>query len=133
MSLSANPVLDSEFDSVEVGDVGGSYGNYKRVGQGQVTCPSCSTFKGWVGCLRTELHDKTVFDSMGNCANHKGEVFVHPVFWSCDRPSCPRCFKHGWAVRESQKIAKRFAGANKSVSPEHVVVSPSKKDWALSV
>ncbi len=81
-----------------------------------------------MGCLRTELHDKCDLDSH----NYHGEIYVKKVFWYCDKPSCPICFKRGWAVREAMNVESRlFEASKKFGEAEHVIVSVPKVDYGL--
>lgn len=120
--MSSKVVLEGELDD-------GSFAGYRRAGRGERTCPSCGTFKRFMVCLNTDAHNVTTLDG----ENHRNQVYVHPVFWSCDKPSCPVCHVFGWAVREASKIQQRFAGANGALKPEHIVVSPPPRDYGLSV
>jgi hypothetical protein len=108
----------------------GKYGSYELVGKGKVTNPDkCGKFRGFWGCNRTELHNKTTLDGK----NHKGKAYVKKIFHSCDKPSCPRCFKRGWAVREAGNIESRIKEAEKRFGKaEHIVVGIPPKDYGLS-
>lgn len=89
--------------------VWGLHGIFSLVGNGNVANSWCGTFKCHWGCLRVELHDKITLDGH----NHKGKVFVQKVYNSCDKPSCPICYKKGWAVREAGRIEARLKEAAK--------------------
>jgi hypothetical protein len=109
----------------------GKYGQYELVGNGKVTNPDkCGKFKGFWGCLgEGDAHDYVTLDG----ENHKGKVYVKKIFHSCDKPSCPVCFKRGWAVREAGNIESRVKEAEKRFGKaEHIVVSVPKKDYGLS-
>lgn len=108
----------------------GRYGQHELVGNGKVTNPDkCGKFRGFWGCVRVELHNKTTLD--GN--NFKGKAFITKIFHSCDKPTCPVCFKHGWAVREAGNIESRIKEAEKRFGKaEHIVVSVPQKDYGLS-
>jgi hypothetical protein len=126
MTLSADVVLDREFEvaKAEVGNA--RFSDYRRAGQGEVTRDSCGTWKGFWGCLgEGGKHNHVGLDGV----NYSGKVFVHPVYESCDRPSCPICSYKGWSGREARKVKDRFLGASKVLVPEHIIVSPSKQDW----
>ena len=119
---------DSE-DSEPLENGNFSFGNFNLVGHGEVTNEKCGVFRGFYGCLRVELHDKT--DLNGVC--YKGKVFVRSYFSSCDKPSCPVCFKRGWAVREAGRIEGRLKEASKRFGlVEHIVVSVPVRDYGLS-
>lgn len=80
-----------------------SYGEFELVGHGKQANANCGRFVSFNGCLHTELHDKSTLDGV----NYKGKVFVRKVHASCDKPTCPVCFKSGWAVREADRITQR--------------------------
>lgn len=115
--------------SVVLEVVKGSFADYKRVGQEEPTNSFCQTWKGFVGCMDGVKHDLVTL----NGVNYKGKGYVHPIYVSCNKPSCRLCYKKGWAVHEARKVAGRFVGANASIKPDHVVVSPSEKDYGVSV
>jgi len=125
-----NPVFPDVDAKPEVQNEWGKHGEYELVGQGEVTNPdTCGKFRGFWGCLRTELHNKTTLDGK----NHKGKVYVTKVFHSCDKPTCPICYVRGWAVREAGNIESRIKEAEKRFGKaEHIVVSVPKKDYGLS-
>jgi hypothetical protein len=111
---------EEEDRSGEVGEpkVWGLHGCFSLVGNGNVTNPRCGTFGSHWGCVRVELHDKITLDGY----NHKGKVYVQKVFNSCDKPSCPACYKKGWAVREAGRIEARLKEAAKRFGQiEHVI------------
>jgi uncharacterized protein with PIN domain len=100
--------------------VHGDYAGLGLAGRGEVTNGSCSKFKVAYGCDRVELHNHVGFDGV----NYAGKVFVKKVFMSCDKPSCPRCYKYGWAVREGKKMGVRLDEASKMYGDvEHLSVS----------
>jgi hypothetical protein len=108
----------------------GLHGSFSLVGNGDVTNSWCGKFKSHWGCVRVELHDKTTLDGH----NHKGKVYVQKVFNSCDKPSCPVCFKRGWAVREAGKIEARLKeAATRFGQIEHIVCSVPVKDYNLDL
>ena len=107
----------------------GSYGNFRLVGHGEVTNEYCGQFRKMYGCSRIELHNRITLDG----ANFKDTVFFKPVFYSCDRPSCPVCYRFGWAVREARSIEARLKEASKRFGlVEHIVCSIPPKDYGLS-
>ena len=85
------------------------YGEYELVGHGEQTNAKCGTFKKFMGCLNVELHNNSrwVIESLS-----KDSVFVKPVYHSCDKPTCPICFKFGWAVREAYRMERRLQEAS---------------------
>ena len=114
----------------ELENAWGRYGDYELVGNGKVTDANrCGKFIRYYGCLHTESHDKATLDGV----NHAGHVYVKKVFHSCDKPTCPVCFKRGWAVREAGNIESRIKEAEKRFGlAEHIVVSVPQKDYGLS-
>src|SRR3990170_5347954 len=114
------PVVDDNY---------ASYGRYQLVGHGRVTNSNCGKFSSFFGCLRTDLHNKFTLD--GN--SYRGKVYVKKVFHSCDKPSCPKCFKHGWAVREAHKIEVRLAEASRRFGlVEHIIGSVPPEWYGLN-
>ena len=124
----------------------GQWAGHVRVGQGTVTNPvngdkkECGSFHGYDICDKVDLHDLVDLD--GHC--HKGKVYWVKRFRWCFKPSCPVCFKRGWAVREARSIAyrikqfenggrdangKRFNGLGEA---EHFIWSPAPSDYGLS-
>jgi hypothetical protein len=78
-----------------------------------------------MGCLNFEAHNAARWF---NPDLKKDSVFVKSVYHSCDKPSCPVCFKYGWATREGGRMEARLKEASKRFGLiEHIVVSiPSK-------
>lgn len=121
---------------------------FERVGNGEVTDPStCGKFKKTdsgkekiLGCLNVELHAHVSLDGV----NHAGKVALKKVFMSCDKPSCPTCFKRGWANREATNATEILKLASKGYTDkngqkhmgrgkeEHIVSSVPKTDYGLS-
>ena len=123
-------VLEDDFDEepVEVGNF--DLGDFELVGHGEVTNENCGRFSGYFyGCLRVDLHKLITLDGV----NYAGKVYAKPYFHSCDKPSCPVCFKYGWVVREARSIVARLEVASKRFGlVEHVVCSVPTKDYGLS-
>jgi hypothetical protein len=115
-------------DVPRYGTAYGEYGDYQLVGHGDVTNAYCGKFASFWGCLRVELHNHKTLDGL----NSKGKVFVHKVFNSCDKPSCPICFR-SWAVREAGRMERRLKEASKVFGiVEHIVVSVPTKDYGMT-
>lgn len=107
----------------------GSYGNFRLVGHGKVTNEYCGQFRKMYGCSRVELHNRITLDG----ANFKDTVFFKSTFFSCDKPSCPKCYRYGWAVREARSIEARLKEASKRFGlVEHIVCSIPPEDYGLS-
>jgi hypothetical protein len=114
----------------EAPKVWGRHGGFSLVGNGNVTNSRCGTFASHWGCVRVELHDKVTLDGQ----NHKGKVYVQKVFNSCDKPSCPVCYRKGWAVREAGRIEVRLKEAAKRFGQiEHIICSVPVKDYGLDL
>ena len=107
----------------------GSYGDFRLVGHGKVTNEYCGKFRKMYGCSRVELHNRKTLDGV----NFKDTVFFKSTFFSCDRPSCPVCYRYGWAVREARSIEARLKEASKRFGlVEHIVCSIPPEDYGLS-
>jgi len=108
----------------------GAYGDYRLVGNGDVTNGYCGKFARFKGCLRVDLHNLITLDGV----NYAGKVFVRRVRFSCGKPSCPICYKSGWAVREAENIKHRLVEASKRFGVvEHLVCSVPAKDYGLAL
>ncbi|MCW4019351.1 MAG: hypothetical protein NWF00_11855 [Candidatus Bathyarchaeota archaeon] len=107
-----------------------SEGDYELVGHGKITDGKCGKFLGYHGCVRTELHNKTTLDGV----NYHGKVFIRKIHCTCHKPTCPICYKNGWAVREAKMIAARLVEcSNRFGQVEHIIVSIPKSDYGLSL
>lgn len=109
----------------------GVHGEFVLVGHGEQTNGDCGKFKKFMGCLNVEAH---------NQARHfmadlkKDSVFVKPIYHSCDKPTCPVCFKFGWAVREATRMEARLRlASNRYGLIEHIVASIPSKLYELSL
>jgi hypothetical protein len=102
-----------------------SHGENELVGHGKQTNSDCGTFKKFMGCLNVEAHNAARWFSQDL---KKDSVFVKSIYHSCDKPTCPKCFKFGWATREAFRIEGRLREASKTFGlVEHVIASvPSK-------
>ena len=128
---SKEAVLKGEEKSIPLLESGwGSYGDYRLVGNGEVTNGNCGKRVSLKGCLQIEKHNVTTLDGV----NYAGKVFVNRVTFHCDKPSCPVCYKRGWAIREAGRIEARITEASKRFGqPEHVVVSVPVKDYGFDL
>jgi hypothetical protein len=107
-----------------------SYGDYELVGHGKQTNSSCGKFLGFRGCARVELHNRITLDGV----NYAGKVFVQKIHCTCHKPTCPVCYKHGWAVREAKRIEARLFECSKRFGQvEHIIVSVPHRDYGLSL
>ena len=110
-----------------------SFGEFQLVGNGKVTNEFCGKFLGYKGCLRVENHNKIIFNKHGVPVNCSGKVYIKIVHHYCDKPSCPACYRYGWAVRETCNVELRLAEASKRFGRvEHIVCSVPSKDYRLS-
>ncbi len=108
-----------------------SHGEYELVGHRKQTNENCGKHKHLSGCLSVELHNavRWFFPYL-----KKNSVFVKPVYWSCDKPTCEVCYKYGWATREAFRIEKRINEASKRFGlAEHIIVSVPPNDYGLSL
>jgi len=122
--------LNDDFDLEPLAENSfGEYGDFQLVGHGKVTNDFCGKFMSYKGCLRVDLHNLITLDR----TNFRGKVFVRKVHHWCNKPSCPICFKSGWAVREAGNIEGRLAEASKRFGlVEHIVASVPPRDYGLS-
>jgi hypothetical protein len=103
---------------------------YILVAHGDVKDSNCSKFKRFNGCLRSHLHDGvTTLDGV----SYNGKIYVKPVWWSCNRPECPKCAVSGWAVRLAGRVEGILEFASHRLGKvEHIILSPPQ-DLDLSL
>ena len=129
-SSSLRQELKDDFVAKPLEKAWGSYGDYRLVGNGEVTNGYCGNFARLKGCLRVDLHNLVTLDGV----NYAGKVFVRRVRFSCGKPSCPVCFKSGWAIREAENVKHRLVEASKQFGKvEHLVCSIPAKDYGLEL
>ena len=129
-NLDTSGLYRTKVDRPEVRNEFWSHGDYELVGHGSVTDVSCGRFLGFRGCARVNLHNKVTLDGV----NYSGKVFVQKVHCTCHKPTCPVCYKHGWAVREANNIAARLRECSKRFGQvEHIIVSVPHKDYHLEL
>jgi hypothetical protein len=108
---------------VEVPDEGFAFDkDFFLVAHGVVKDSNCGKFKRFNGCLRSHLHDGiTTLDGV----SYKNMGYFKPVWWSCNRPECPKCGVSGWAVRLAGRVEAilKFASL-KHGKVEHIILSP---------
>jgi len=122
------PVLDDFDEEPLVSSGWASYGDYKLVGNDEVTNQYCGVFLHYKGCLRTELHNHT--DLFGK--NYAEMIFLHKSQNWCNKPSCPVCFKSGWAVRQAHRVEMRLKElVNHYGEAEHIVCSVPSRDFYM--
>ena len=105
-------------------------GDIELVGHGVVTNPEyCGKFSYW-GCLNVAAHNKASLDGV----DYSGKVYSRRRYYSCDKPSCPVCYKKGWAIREAGNIEARLVEASKRFGDvEHGMISIPAKDYGHDV
>lgn len=92
------------------------------VGSEGVTKESCGSWFS-MGCTNVKDHHDH-FGKGGKLVHAEGKVFVKAVKRSCDRYSCPECYRHV-AYREAVRAEERLiAGSKKFGLVEHVITSP---------
>jgi hypothetical protein len=91
------------------------------VGRGRITNSKCGNFMGFYGCVQHQKHESDV-------------AYVLKYFNSCDRPTCPKCYRYGWAVKESRALELRLLAASEKfgLSVEHVICSLPECDYDLT-
>ena len=108
-----------------------SYGEFELAGHGKQTNDKCGTFNRFMGCLNVEAHNASRWF---HSDLKKNSVFVKSVYHSCDKPTCPKCYKFGWAVREASRMEKRLEKASVSYGlVEHIVASVPAELYGLSI
>jgi hypothetical protein len=117
-------VLNAKVPESEIGFK--THGDWAVVGYGdKPTNDNCGKFKWFLVCLRLLLHNIVTLDGH----DYRGKGYGKRVWWHCNKPSCPVCFRKGWAVRRASKMEHRLKeGAKKHGKIEHVVLSPPKSD-----
>ena len=128
----SSSVLEDYSEGEPLDGGGFSFGEFELVGHGEVTNDRCGRFSGYFyGCDRVDLHNKTTLDGV----DHTGKVHIEkPIFHSCNKPSCPKCYKYGWAVREAKAIEARLKKASKRFGQvEHLSISIPVKDYGLDI
>lgn len=122
--------LKDDFDEEpEVENCNGDFGDFQLVGHGKVTNEYCGRYIGIKGCLNVDLHNIVTLDGK----NYKGKIYRKFVYHFCNKPSCPVCYKKGWAVRQAHNIESRLAEASKRFGQvEHIVATVPPKFYCLS-
>ena len=123
---------DEEFDDEAyqkfVNDSYGKFGSNLLVGHGAVTNENCGKYRGRYGCLNVDGH---ALPLQLRGEKSRNQVYHHPVFYSCHKPSCPKCFR-SWMVREARSIEYRLLEAEKySGKTEHIVASVPPERYGL--
>ena len=104
---------------------------FELVGHGKQTNVKFGTFNKFMGCLNVEAHNASRWL---NPDLKKDSVYVKSVYHSCDKPTCPQCFKFGWAVRQATRMEERLKKASVSYGlVEHIVASVPVELYGLSL
>ena len=102
---------------------------FELVGNGSPTNEFCGTFWYFRGCIDVGSHNHI---DVSTGVNYSGKAYVECVHHYCDKPSCPICYKSGWAVRQAGKIEARLVEAKKRFGlAEHIVCSVPVRDYGL--
>jgi hypothetical protein len=101
---------------------------WRLAGTEKVTAYYCATFRYLDGCLNVEGHN--VVDLLGR--DFRNKAIYKPTYVSCDKPSCPKCYR-SYCLREAAKIDAKLAESGKKWGPaDHIVISVALKDYNLS-
>lgn len=130
-SVSKSPLWSTnDFDEWEpdsCGDGFGVFGDFVLVGHGKVTNDRCGKYLSLLGCLDEEAHRHIGLDG----TNFSGKGYLRAVRCSCNKPSCPLCYR-AWAVRSAKVVeAKLFEASKTRGKVEHIIVSVPVKDYGL--
>jgi hypothetical protein len=123
---------DEEFDEENyqrfVNSSFGTCGANQLVGHGD-PCEKGGEYRGRYGCLNTEGHELPL--QLRGRKDFKERLYQHPVFYSCHKPSCPKCYR-SWMVREAKAIEFRLLEAERfSGRVEHFVASVPPERYGL--
>ncbi len=104
------------------------FGGFELAGNGNVTNEFCGTYRAFSGCLGgVDGGGHNFVDLYGH--DFHGKVVFQRIRMSCDKPSCPICYRRGWGRREAGKMESRLFEASKHWGlVEHIVVSLPMKD-----
>jgi len=102
------------------------YKGLTLVGKGSVTKDNCGQFGVFKGCLNVKDHHDH-FDAEGKIVHAEGKVYMKNGRHSCDRYSCPECYRRV-AFRESVRAEERLNEGSKHFGlVEHVITSVPMK------
>lgn len=105
-----------------------TYKNFQLVGNGEQTNGYCGVYIGIMGCIDVPSHKVTTLEGV----NYAGKIDRRLVHHHCNKPSCPTCYKKGWAVRQAFKIAERLKEASKRFGAiEHLMISLPDSEYGL--
>lgn len=110
-----------------------THGIFQVVGNGKITDNNpdsprrCGKMYGFIGCVKTHLHNKTSLDG----TNHKGNAYIKKRIRRCFNPRCLECYR-SWAVREAKVARWRITKASvKNGRAEHIIASVPKSEYYL--
>jgi hypothetical protein len=128
-----NEILKEPLVSVSEYEV---FSGFARVGSGKVTADTCGKHMHFLGCSNEGLHKGVVLDGV----DYTGKGYFTNVVMSCGKPSCPKCYRLGWAPRLSWKITSRLEAVSKGLKEtdlasseiEHIICSIPPKDYGIT-
>ncbi len=126
--------FDSEAEPDFEEGLSGNWRGWQRVGQGGVTNgaetgkKACGGYFGVDFCPHPDLHDFVTLDGV----NYRGKTSWVKRFRSCDKPSCPICYKR-WAQRQARHVEDRILVLERELvmKAEHIIWSCVTDDYAL--
>lgn len=106
---------------------------FAKAGTGEVGSNACGKHMRFDGCTKDGLHKAAVVDGV----DYSRKAYMTDVVMSCGKPSCPKCYRLGWAPRLAWKISSRLDGVSKELSKhnaktaivEHVICSIPQEDY----
>lgn len=102
---------------------------FEQVGLHPKTKWDCGMYSHHSACTDLEAHVGKIVDGV----DFTGKGYGFAIFKSCDKPTCERCFRDGWARRGSEKIRVRLKAFSKKYGEVyHIIASPDKRDYDLS-
>src|SRR4030042_4005666 len=117
---------------LRVNDSYGIHGEFQLVGRGPIRNEACGKFSTYVGCLRADLHQLRLKGDADFNPHDSKRVFVRKVHFSCDKSTCPICYKRGWAGREGARSEERLEKAARRFGEvEHMTASFAPRMWGL--
>ena len=101
---------------------------FEQVGLHPKTKWDCGTYLHHLACSDLDAHAGVVVDGV-DCT---GKGYGFPIFRSCDKPTCEKCFRDGWARRGGYKIALRLKAFTAQYGEVyHIIASIPPSDYDL--
>jgi len=121
-------ILKNKYWFLPYDDTGKEF--FQPAGRGVKSSMYCGVHRGFKVCKDVDAHKGVVKGGV----DYTGEIIVRHKHWWCTKPSCPVCFIRGYAVRQARVFEGRLGVAVERGfgKIEHVIVSPSEKDYGLS-